>query len=266
MSLLGSATMEDVLLAWLEKTLGLHPLPNEFLYLYLLVVLLSILGCTRLGRVLSDAKSREPTFGESLKIAKVATTTLYRPIDPFELALIQEGRFREFPACLPDQPIFYPVSTLEYATLIAQKLTIADWGEGYVTRFQVRTDHLSRHEIHTADGRECLEYWIPAEELPEFNQNVVGQIEVVAEYHWPEKASGTVGTGNCGVVITFVDPRRKIAAMRAVREEISLGLAEAKNLVEGVPSEINSGLTKAEAEKLKERLERAGMMVEIRKR
>lgn len=27
------------------------------------------------------------------------------------------------------------------------------------------------------------EYWIPAEELDEFNQNIVGQIEVIAEFH-----------------------------------------------------------------------------------
>jgi hypothetical protein len=28
-----------------------------------------------------------------------------------------------------------------------------------------------------------VEYWIPAEDLPEFNANIVGRIEVVAEYH-----------------------------------------------------------------------------------
>ncbi len=61
---------------------------------------------------------------------------------------------------------------------------------GYVTRFHVRADYLSRHEVHTVGGRECQEYWIPAEELPEFNRNIVGPIEVTAEFHgplWEEK-------------------------------------------------------------------------------
>ncbi len=255
------------LLAWLGRMLGLHPLANEVLYAYLFVVLLWVIfGCTRLGPLLNRAMSKEPRFGDNLKIAKVATTTLYRPVDPFELALVQGSGFREFPARLPDQPIFYPVCSLEYATMIAQEWTIADWGEGYVTRFHVQADYLSRHEIHTVGGRECREYWIPAEELSVFNRSIVGQIEVVAEYHWPEKTSGTVSTGHCGVVITFVDLSKKITAMKALREETSLGLLEAKNLVEGVPSEIKSGLTEAEAEKLKERLEKAGMKAEIRKR
>ncbi len=150
--------------------------------------------------------TRELVSGDKLKTA--ATTTLYRPVDPWELALIQGYGFREFPARLPDQPFFYPVCSLEYATMIAQEWTLADWGEGYVTRFQVRADYLRRYESHAVGGRKCREYWIPAEELPEFNRNIVGQIEVVAEYHWPEKTSGTVGTRNYGVVITFVQTRR----------------------------------------------------------
>jgi hypothetical protein len=32
-------------------------------------------------------------------------------------------------------------------------------------------------------GRECQEYWIPAEELPEFDASIVEPIEVVAEFH-----------------------------------------------------------------------------------
>lgn len=32
-------------------------------------------------------------------------------------------------------------------------------------------------------GRTILEYWIPAEDLPEFNSNIIGLIEVTAEYH-----------------------------------------------------------------------------------
>ncbi|HKF55159.1 MAG TPA: hypothetical protein VKJ45_06935 [Blastocatellia bacterium] len=112
------------------------------------------------------------------------TTTLYRPIGAKELALIEASEFTRFPPRLPDQPIFYPVLGEEYATQIAR-----DWNArynqpavGYVTRFRVVTQYLARHEIHTVGGSIHQEYWIPADELDEFNRNIVGSIEVIAEY------------------------------------------------------------------------------------
>ena len=50
------------------------------------------------------------------------------------------------------------------------------------SRFQVRNEYLKRHEVQTVGGSVDQEYWIPAEELPEFNLNMVGRIEVLAEY------------------------------------------------------------------------------------
>ncbi len=88
---------------------------------------------------------------------------------------------RSFPPRLPEQPIFYPVLTEEYATKIARYWN-APRGGGYVTRFQVRADFLARYEIKEAGGRLHLEYWIPAEDLPAFNEAIVGQVEVIAEY------------------------------------------------------------------------------------
>jgi hypothetical protein len=46
----------------------------------------------------------------------------------------------------------------------------------------VRTDYLDQYEIQEAGGRAHLEYWIPAEDLPNFNAAIVGQIEVVQEF------------------------------------------------------------------------------------
>jgi len=51
-----------------------------------------------------------------------------------------------------------------------------------VTRFQVRTEFLRRYEIKTVGSSIHQEYWIPAEDLLEFNRNIVGVIEVIAEY------------------------------------------------------------------------------------
>lgn len=105
------------------------------------------------------------------------TTVLFRPVGPKELELIRESGFTAFPPRLPEQPIFYPVLSEEYATQIAR-----DWnaksGEakiGYVTRFRIRSGYLEQYQIHTVGGSIHREYWIPAEELAEFNSNIVGR-------------------------------------------------------------------------------------------
>jgi hypothetical protein len=117
--------------------------------------------------------------------AQAETVTLFRPTGPKELALIRESGYREFPPRLPEQPIFYPVLNQEYATEIARNWNAksADTGYvGYVTRFQVRADFLSRYTVQVVGSSMHQEYWIPAEDLPEFNRNIVGLIEVVAEF------------------------------------------------------------------------------------
>lgn len=108
--------------------------------------------------------------------------TLYRPIGPKELELIEQAQFRAFPPRLPDQPIFYPVLTEDYAVKIARDWNVPASGAGYVTRFKVRRDFLSQYELQNAGGKDLQEYWIPAEELPQFNRNIVGPIEVIREF------------------------------------------------------------------------------------
>jgi len=67
--------------------------------------------------------------------------------------------------------------------MIARDWNVPASGVGYVTRFHVRRSFLDRYDVHQVGGRDILEYWIPAEDLPEFNDNLVGPIELVAEYH-----------------------------------------------------------------------------------
>jgi large subunit ribosomal protein L7/L12 len=52
--------------------------------------------------------------------------------------------------------------------------------------------------------------------------------------------------------------------VKAVKELTGLGLKEAKDLVDGAPSNIKEGVTKAEAEGLKKSLEEAGAVVELK--
>lgn len=56
----------------------------------------------------------------------------------------------------------------------------------------------------------------------------------------------------------------KIAVIKAVRAITSLGLKEAKEMVEGVPSTIKEAAAKGEAEDIKKRLEEAGATVELK--
>jgi large subunit ribosomal protein L7/L12 len=55
----------------------------------------------------------------------------------------------------------------------------------------------------------------------------------------------------------------KVNVIKAVREVSSLGLREAKELVESAPTRVKEGITKAEAEALKSKLEGAGAVVEV---
>jgi hypothetical protein len=108
--------------------------------------------------------------------------TLWRPVGPAELELIRASGMRAFPPRLPEQPIFYPVLSEEYAIKIARDWNVPASGKGYVTRFRVSKQFLSRYEVHEVGGEAHREYWIPADDLPAFNAALVGAIEVVAEY------------------------------------------------------------------------------------
>ncbi|MFD3504020.1 hypothetical protein ACFWWT_05115 [Streptomyces sp. NPDC058676] len=111
-----------------------------------------------------------------------ATTTLWRPTGPQELALVRELDRRAWPPRLPEQPIFYPVLGEDYAIRIARDWNVKHDGAGYVTRFEVDTEFLSRYPVQQAGGRTILELWVPAEELDEFNDHIVGRIQVVHEF------------------------------------------------------------------------------------
>lgn len=110
------------------------------------------------------------------------TTILYRPVGPKELALIAASGFRGFPPRLPEQPIFYPVLNEEYARQIARDWNVKGSGAGYVTRFEMNSEFLSKYPPQTVGGAIHRELWIPAEDLEQMNNNMVGQIEVIAEY------------------------------------------------------------------------------------
>jgi len=108
--------------------------------------------------------------------------TLWRPVGPLELELIRQADMRAFPPRLPDQPIFYPVLSEDYAVKIA-RWNVPASGSGFVTRFQVQRSFLDNYLVEKAGGSAHSEYWVPAEELDSFNRAIVGEIQIVAEFH-----------------------------------------------------------------------------------
>jgi hypothetical protein len=112
----------------------------------------------------------------------IETVTLWRPIGPEELELMRALEMRGFPPRLPDQPIFYPVLSEDYAIKIARDWNVPRSGAGFVTKFEVRKDYLADHAVQEAGGRSHLEYWIPAEDMQNFNDAIVGAISVTRSF------------------------------------------------------------------------------------
>jgi hypothetical protein len=113
----------------------------------------------------------------------MASTVLFRPVGQREYELIAATGFRRFPPRLPEQPFFYPVTNEEYATQIARDWNTKDEVSGYVgyvLRFRVRSEFLRGFPIHTVGATVHKEYWIPADELEEFNSEIEGPIESIA--------------------------------------------------------------------------------------
>jgi large subunit ribosomal protein L7/L12 len=89
-------------------------------------------------------------------------------------------------------------------------------------------------------------------------------------------AAGPVGGAGGGAAAPAVEEKtefsvvlkaggaKKIQVIKVIREITSLGLKEAKDLVDGAPKTVKEGVSKAEAEELKKRLEDQGAVVELK--
>ncbi|PZF71651.1 ADP-ribosylation/crystallin J1 [Taibaiella soli] len=113
------------------------------------------------------------------------TVTLYRPVGLKELELIAESGFQKYPPRLEWQPIFYPVLNKAYACQIAQEWNTEDAFSGYcgiVTKFELNAAHYAVYEVQNVGNEMHNEFWVPAEALETFNENIVGKIEIVAAF------------------------------------------------------------------------------------
>ena len=107
---------------------------------------------------------------------------LYRPVGQAEYTLIARSDFTAYPSRLPEQPIFYPVLNEQYAREIAEK-----WNRrypdsqytGYVTTFEIEDDYIAQFPVQTVGASYHQEFWIPAEELENFNRHIIGKIQIL---------------------------------------------------------------------------------------
>jgi large subunit ribosomal protein L7/L12 len=108
-------------------------------------------------------------------------------------------------------------------------------------------------------------------ELAQFKKDFETVFEVQAAAAVAAAAPGAGGGGEAKVeaktafdVVLTASGDKKIQVIKVVREITGLGLKEAKDLVEGAPKAVKTGVTKEEAEDLKKKLMENGATVEIK--
>jgi large subunit ribosomal protein L7/L12 len=128
------------------------------------------------------------------------------------------------------------------------------------------TTALSNEEILEAIGNKTVV------ELAELIESFKSKFNVTIAAAAPAAAGGSGGAAAAApaeektewAVVLKEGGAKKIQVIKVVREITSLGLKEAKDAVDGAPSTIKEGVSKAEAEELKKKLEEQGAVVELK--
>ena len=130
------------------------------------------------------------------------------------------------------------------------------------------TKTMSKDEILDAIGN--MSVFELAELIEAFKEKFNVTIAAAA----PAAAAGGAGAGAAAApaveeqteftVVLKDAGAKKIQVIKAVREVTSLGLKEAKDLVDGAPGNVKEGVTKEEAETIKKKLEEQGATVELK--
>jgi large subunit ribosomal protein L7/L12 len=111
----------------------------------------------------------------------------------------------------------------------------------------------------------------PMLEIAQLVKEIESEFGVSAASAMPMMAMPAAGAGAAAaeekdaftVVLTEVGDK-KINVIKVVREVTSLGLKEAKDLVDGAPKPVKEGVSKAEAEEIKKKFAEAGAKVELK--
>lgn len=102
------------------------------------------------------------------------------------MELIRASQFREFPPRLPEQPIFYPVLSEEYATQIARDWNTKDERSGFagfVCASGCGASFCKSMMCRLWEVRRIASTGFRRAICPGLNANIVGEIEIVSEFH-----------------------------------------------------------------------------------
>lgn len=125
----------------------------------------------------------------------MVTQQLFRPVGLKEMELIVQSGWKHFPPRLAWQPIFYPVLNQAYAEQIAIEWNIEDEFSGYcgiITSFEVNSEFLIHYSVQNVGAANHNELWIPAEKMFDFNQNIVGNIQIINAFFGKEFKNSTI--------------------------------------------------------------------------
>jgi hypothetical protein len=109
----------------------------------------------------------------------VELTTLYRPIGPKERNLLEASGWTRYPEGLFEQLVFYPGSHLESAVQSARTWYVLAYGSGFITKVELPESFI---DSIFASNEKQDELWVQANSLEEFNQQIVGEIEVLRSF------------------------------------------------------------------------------------
>lgn len=117
--------------------------------------------------------------------------------------------------------------------------------------------------LETISGMTVLELAELVKEMEEkFGVSAAAPVAAVAAAPAAQEAEAGEEKSEFDVVLESFG-QKKIQVIKVVREITSLGLKEAKELVDGVPSKVREGVEKEEAEEIKKQLEEAGATVKL---
>jgi hypothetical protein len=111
-----------------------------------------------------------------------ATTTLFQPVGPDELKLIEALGWRAFPPQRDGRPVFTPALTQRYAEEVAAAWNLANSGAGYVVAAEIDRDVVEHYPEQVVGEAWQRELWVPTEDLGQLNRGLVGRMHVVAAF------------------------------------------------------------------------------------
>ena len=110
---------------------------------------------------------------------------LYRPMSAEEYEKLAARNFTGFPPCRDDQQLFTLLLSQQGAAAIARRMRIAKHSEPtvYVVSVTAEDSYIRQYPVQHKEDPDRSAVWIPAEELDQLNQHLLGKIRVIEQFN-----------------------------------------------------------------------------------